>query len=96
MLQKKRHDLRQNSYGYNKGLFSILFTLKYEARNHMRDQDIINNISGLLHGGYDTTNLAMMFKILSTHKACFEEITKEQLKIMSRKGEGDEITWEDT
>eukprot|EP01018_Ginkgo_biloba_P005456 Gb_41089 [translate_table: standard] len=100
LLQKRKNDLlhAQTSTSYDQDLLSALLTVKGETGEDLTTQEIIDNISVLMHAGFDTTTsaLTMMFKLLSSNKASYEKIAQEQLQILSSKGEGEEMTWEDT
>eukprot|EP01018_Ginkgo_biloba_P007322 Gb_21070 [translate_table: standard] len=101
LMEKRRNDLQKQGNEIvcsNEDFLSVLLTAKDESGEQFSDKEIVDNISLFLHAAYDTTvsALVMFLKLLSSNPASFEEISKEQMQILSSKHEGEEMTWKDT
>eukprot|EP01018_Ginkgo_biloba_P010815 Gb_06028 [translate_table: standard] len=98
MVEERRKDLQKGSVSSDKDLLSLLLTVKNDNGNLLTEREILDNISMLLHGGLDTTASAitLMLKLLSSNKACYDQLVKEQLQILSSKKEGEVATCQDT
>ncbi|GLJ43119.1 hypothetical protein SUGI_0894830 [Cryptomeria japonica] len=97
LIEKRRSDLSAGRASPTQDLLSVLLTFRDERGNPLRESEIIDNFSGLLHASYDTTisPITIMFKLLSSNPDCYEKMAQEQLDIVSKKKKGEEIQWKD-
>nr|ATG29898.1 CYP725A18 [Taxus chinensis] len=97
LIERRRSDLRSGLASGNEDLVSVLLTFKDEGGNPLTDKEILDNFSGLLHASYDTTTsaLTLTFKLMSSSAECYDKVVQEQLRIVSNKKEGEEISLKD-
>lgn len=102
ILQRRRdvaeHDGNLELASSKCDLLSNLLAVKDERGEGLSDKEILDNISFVIQAGFETTtaSLTMMLKLLSSDQASYQEIVKEQMQILSSKGDGEQITWKDT
>eukprot|EP01018_Ginkgo_biloba_P025152 Gb_27584 [translate_table: standard] len=98
MIEERRKHVEQGSVSSDRDILSVLLTVKDGNGNLLTDKEILDNISLLLHGGLHATASAitLTLKLLSSNRACYDQMVKEQLQILSSKKEGEVVTWQDT
>ncbi|KAH9297117.1 hypothetical protein KI387_028799, partial [Taxus chinensis] len=97
LIERRRSDLRSGAASGNEDLLSVLLTFKDEGGNPLTDKEILDNFSTLLHASYDTTTsaLTLTLKLMSSSTECYHKVVQEQLRILSNKKEGEEISLKD-
>ncbi|KAH9299021.1 hypothetical protein KI387_030703, partial [Taxus chinensis] len=78
VIKSRRSNLSSGMASSNQDLLSVLLTFKDERGNTFTDKEILDNISVLLHGLYDTTisPLTIIFKIMSSNPECYEKLVQ--------------------
>ncbi|XP_019199688.1 PREDICTED: beta-amyrin 28-oxidase-like [Ipomoea nil] len=78
-------------------LLARLLSATDEEGQHMNEEEICNNIVGLLIASYDTTSAAITFilKYLAELPHIYEQVYKEQMEIAKSKGPKERLSWED-
>nr|AAS89065.2 taxoid 2-alpha-hydroxylase [Taxus canadensis] len=97
LQEKRRRDLSVGLASRTQDLLSVLLAYEDDKGNPLTDEEVLDNISALIDGSYESTSsqMAMLLKLLSDHPECYEKVVQEQLEIASHKKEGEEITWKD-
>ncbi|KAF3661602.1 Beta-amyrin 28-oxidase [Capsicum annuum] len=87
---------KKNEENFN-DLLSRLMSFSDENGEFMNDEEICNNIVGLLVASYDTTSAAITFvlKYLAELPIIFNEVHREQMEIAKSKGRGELLNWDD-
>lgn len=98
LIQKRRRDLKERRVCADQDLLSRLLTLNDEDGTTLGDNEVMDNIVLLMFAAYDTSSLVitMMCKFLCEHEDCYQEILKEQKKILKSKKPKEKLNWEDT
>jgi ent-kaurenoic acid hydroxylase len=93
---EKRKKLAQNGEKTTNDLLDGLMQIKDEEGNKLSDQEVLDNIVGLVTGGYESTTLASMWAIyyLSKFPHVLDKL-REENRALSKNKAGDFITSED-
>ncbi|XP_031117156.1 beta-amyrin 28-monooxygenase-like [Ipomoea triloba] len=78
-------------------LLARLLSATDEEGQHMNEEEICNNLVGLLIASYDTTSAAITFvlKYLAELPHIYDQVYKEQMEIAKSKGPNERLSWED-
>nr|ATG29938.1 CYP725A12 [Taxus chinensis] len=97
VMKTRRSDLLSGTASSDQDLLSVLLTFKDERGKPFPDNEILDNVSNILHASYDTTisTLTLVFKLMASNPECYEKVVQEQLGILGNKKDGEEISWMD-
>ncbi|XP_002980510.2 cytochrome P450 716B2 [Selaginella moellendorffii] len=95
-IARRRIEL-ENGSSSQQDLLSLLLSTKLDNGKLMNDDQIKDNILSLLFAGHDTSSssLAMTLKCLAQNPACYQELRREHLDILSAKQPGEELNQND-
>ncbi|GLJ43485.1 hypothetical protein SUGI_0904180 [Cryptomeria japonica] len=97
LIEKRRIELRSGRASSDCDLLSVLITFKDERGNPLTDKEILDNFTLLFHASFENTvsALTLLFKFLSSHPDCYEQVVQEQMRILSNTKDGEEISLND-
>ncbi|KAJ0709091.1 putative cytochrome P450 [Helianthus annuus] len=88
-LKKRKKDFKNGSSESMKDLMDGLMRLKDEEGGQLSDIEIVDNIVGILIGGYETTTLATMWGVyyLAKYPKVLQKLRDENMQLKSSKNE---------
>ncbi|CAI9270189.1 unnamed protein product [Lactuca saligna] len=97
LIREKRTALEDNRAQSHQDLISHLITMQNENPESTSDDEIVDNVVGLMFGGYDATSslISFMIKLLAEHPSVYDVVVKEQDGIARNKGLGESLKWEE-
>ncbi|XP_074337861.1 beta-amyrin 6-beta-monooxygenase-like [Apium graveolens] len=99
IISERKTEIRENKAeaASKSDFLSRMLLVPGENRKFNIEEEISNNIVGLLFASFDTTSTAISFalKYLAENPHIYQEVQKEQMDIAKSKSEGELLKWED-
>ncbi|KAI3510283.1 hypothetical protein L1887_17154 [Cichorium endivia] len=97
LIREKKTVLEKNQAQSHQDLISHLITIQNENPKSTSDDEIVDNVVGLMFGGYDATSslISFMIKLLAEHPSVYDAVVKEQDGIARNKDLGECLKWEE-
>lgn len=78
LIREKRTALEENRAQSHQDLISHLITMQNENPESTSDDEIVDNVVGLMFGGYDATSslISFMIKLLAEHPSVYDVVVE--------------------
>ncbi|KAL9274027.1 Beta-amyrin 28-monooxygenase-like protein [Drosera capensis] len=97
IIKQRKRELMEDKVSSTQDILSHMLVYTDEDGRHMGEKSIANKILALLIGGHDTASAAITFvvKYLAELPHVYDLVFKEQMEILSSKGVGELLNWDD-